>query len=383
MQQASASERTEPSEASEPNPQRSQTPGGAGDGSTICGWRLRRFLGGGPLCASWFAERGRDRALVRVLRAPFANLPQLRAEWLRGNWAANRFYHPRVPAVVQEGVDARGAPVVMRLWADGEPLDAVVGRGVLEPPAALRLFERLLDALEMAHAHGVVHGAITPSNLIVTPGGSLRLVDFAVPPGVRPRRPSGVDLLARARGFAFTAPEWRTGAEAAVPSGPGERGEPGEQRDLWAVGACLRFALTGAAPDLAGDPCAGLGGNLPADVVAVTGMALARDPLRRYDTAYSMLGDVRRVLAGRRPKLQAASGPVPSSLVAVPDDLASSPGRHSDGGASAPALAVPAEADEWKGNLVLMVAIALLVGLATFVVVREKLADRPETHQAP
>jgi hypothetical protein len=112
-------------------------------------------------------------------------------------------------------------------------------------------------------------------------------------------------------------------------------------------------------------------------------MALARDPLRRYDTAYSMLGDVRRVLAGRRPKLQAASGPVPSSLVAVPDELASSSGRGTFDAASAPALPIPAEPAEWKGNLVLMLAIALLAGLATFVVVREKAADRPETHQAP
>jgi serine/threonine protein kinase len=335
-------------------------------GSTLCGWRLRAFLGGGPLCASFFAERARELAIVRVLRAPFSEDPQARAEWVCASWAANRFCHARVLPVVQEGVDTRGAPVIVRRWAKGDPLDAVVRRGVLDAVPALRMTERLLDALEMAHAHGVVHGAITPANLIVTAAGSVRLVDFAAPPGSRARRSAGADVLWRARAAAFVAPE-RSDDPATGAT---------EQADIWSVGACLRFALTGAAPDVAVDPSEGL----PSELGATLRTALARDPERRYDTAYAMLGDVRRLLAGRSPKLHAAAGPVPPSLVDTPEGPASSSGlRALDTPASAGATVVHGE---WKGNLLLMLAIATLVGLATFVLVREKLADRPETSQA-
>jgi serine/threonine-protein kinase len=337
-----------------------------GRGRTLCGWRLRAFLGGGPLCASFFGERGREQAIVRVLRAPFSEAPLARAEWVRASWAANRFCHGRVLPVVQEGVDDRGAPVIVRRWAKGDSLDAVVRRGPLDVAIALRMIERLLDALEMAHAHGVAHGAITPSNLIVTPAGSVRLVDFAAPPGSRARRSAGADVLSRARGAAFAAPERRgDGATEAT-----------EQADIWSVGACLRFALTGAPPDDAVDPGEGLPTPATPDLAGTLRMALARDPQRRYDTAYAMLGDVRRLLAGRTPKLHAAAGPVPASLVGTPDTPSSSSGlRALD---AVPSGVVPAPHGEWKGNLFLMLAIAVLVGLATFVVMREKLADGPD-----
>ena len=62
---------------------------------------------------------------------------------------------------------------------------------------ALRLAEQVLDALEIAHAHGVVHGAISPTNVLVTPRGSMRLCDFATPPGMAPRAEQ--DVLAARR----------------------------------------------------------------------------------------------------------------------------------------------------------------------------------------
>jgi serine/threonine-protein kinase len=225
----------------------------------------------------------------------------------------------------------------------------------------------------MAHAHGVVHGAITPTNLIVTPAGSVRLVDFAASPGALARRRGAPDALGRARGFRYTAPECR-------PDGPLAAGRASEQGDIWAVGECLRFALTGDPLPLhpTHDPCEDLSGRVPSALVGVLGLALARDPGSRYDTAYAMLGDVRRLLAGRSPKLQAAAGPVPASLVGIPAEPSSASGRRSfDPG---PAH-TPSTPGEWRGNLLLMLAIALLVGVATFVLVREKLADRPEVHE--
>ncbi|HZU81962.1 MAG TPA: serine/threonine-protein kinase [Polyangiaceae bacterium] len=342
-------------------------------GKAVCGWTLERPLGRGPVCASWLATRGGHKAVVRILGEAFAANEEARLEWLRAGWAANRFHHGRVVKVLEQGVDERGIPALVRGWIEGESLDeAVRTAGGLPVPAALRLVEQLLDALEIAHAHGIVHGALTPSNVIVTPRGSARLVDFACAPGLLGREPGRLDALASARVGPFTAPERRGVPVAALT----------EQADVWSVGACLHFAVTGMPPSL--DAAAPLAvrsrGAEPTpaspDLEALLSVALRRDPLDRYESAYAMLGDVRRVLAGRKPKLESAVAPVPSqSLAQCP---AGPPSSSSTRGA--PALGAPdasTRAGQWRGNVLLMLAISALVGVATFVLVRERLGELP------
>jgi serine/threonine-protein kinase len=299
------------------------------------------------------------------LRAPFALDEQFGADWLRACWKANRFQHSRVARVIEQGRDPHGAPVIVRAWAGRETLAQATGRGPLELHLALGLTEQVLDALEIAHAHGILHAAISPSNILVTPRGSVRVVDFGH---------HGEDRVSMARIGPFSAPERR-----AVPPEP-----PSEAADIWSVGACLRFALGASA--------------VPPDVGAVIDLAMASDPMDRYPSAYAMLGDVRRLLGGRAPKLRSSLAPVPSQSVAgapVPSlNVAGGDGQgHGHGhaidapasssGLSAPlppaASVPPPPAGEWRGNLLLVLAIALLAGLATFVLVRERLA---ETRQA-
>jgi serine/threonine protein kinase len=185
-------------------------------------------------------------------------------------------------------------------------------------------------------------------------------------------------VLSRARRGPYVAPECRFTAE-----NEGEALPPStEQTDVWSAGACLHFALSGRPPEAdATSPRASLPGA-GEDLAAVVYRALAADPADRYESAYAMLGDVRRLIAGRRPKLDGAHAPVPSYSFARSTSLpppagpASSSDLHVvDGGASAEDDAKPAAGGEWRGNVVLFVAIALLVGLATFVLVRERLAD--------
>lgn len=343
-------------------------PGGAGSeapaersGSTVGGWKIERALGAGPVCDSYLASRGTESAVLRVLRDPWARDEKARNEWARASWAANRFQHARVTKILEQLTDDRGAPVIVRAWAKGESLEETARRGGMELAAALRITEQLLDALEMAHAHGILHGGLSPTNVVVTPRGTARLLDFATTPGVLARHSGASEPLARARSGPFLAPERRSS-----PPGPAT-----EVSDVWGVGVCLHYALTGEAPP--DDPRAVQLAGVREDVAALVLLATARDPAARYESAYAMLGDVRRVLAGKKPLLDAATGPVPSQrAVALPP---SSSGLR---GLDPPALpSIPPTAGQWRGNVLLIVAIAVLVGLATFVLVRERLGDQP------
>jgi serine/threonine protein kinase len=350
-------------------------------GLVVCGWTLERSLGGGRVCESWLATKaGAPDSVVRVLRDPFASDPIARAEWLGASWASNRFTHARVPRLLQDGADARGVPVVVRRWANGEPLDQIVRRGAMDPRLALQLAEQLLDALEMAHAHGIVHGGLKPSNVVVTARGTVRLLDFATPPGL-----TATHTLLRAQSSPFMAPQQRA-ASMAIDGAPPA---PTEQSDVWSVGACLHFAIAGSAPDLEVPSLRRAMPEADEDVAAVVDRALAIDPLDRYESAYAMLGDIRHVMAGRNPRLKAAGARVPSQSAGSmrswresTSGLVGIDGAHAPEarGTLPPLLELPvaiSRPSEWRGNLLLCAAIAVIVAVATFVLVREKMAERP------
>ncbi|HEX8793422.1 MAG TPA: protein kinase [Polyangiaceae bacterium] len=333
-----------------------------GASAALCGWTLERPLGAGPVCSSWLAVRGDERAVVRVLNAELARDAKARTEWLRANWAANRFHHARVVKVLEQGQEPGpdGAPVIVRAWAEGESLEEAVTRGAVDEAGAMRLLEQVLDALEMAHAHGILHGALTPRNVIVTPRGSARVVDFGSTPGLLVRRSGASERLASHRRGPFLPPERRT-----VPVAPST-----ELADVWSAGACLYFALTGKPPTLDAPRLTGV----DPDVAAIVALALEADPAGRYESAYAMLGDVRRLLSGRKPHLDGRAAPIPSQR--LPSLVPSSSIVHVP---APPQEATPAAVTsrQRRGNVLLLLAIALLAGFATFVLVRERLADAP------
>jgi serine/threonine-protein kinase len=369
-------------------------------GLTLKGWRLGRLLGVGPVSAAYEATRGvqdgASRGVVRVVIGSLAKNERARSQFIRAAYAASRFQHPRVIAVSGDGTDDTGAPFVVRPWADAEPLAVLVTRdGAMTEANALRLAEQVLDALEIAHAHGVVHGALTPSNLLVTPRGSIRLCDFATPPGVGARAED--DVLASRRVTEWSPPErCSTSPEAAT-----------EMGDLWGLGACLYFAVSKTVPrggaetlvDLARTRALSLREIAPGvseNFAALVEHALESDPTRRYEGAYAMLGDIRRVMAGRKPKLADAQRPNPSGSYS--GSLPSRPGSYSgslpsrswhrpisssislaDGKqrpqSSGSLSKLDARRAEWKGNVALILAIATLVGVATFVMVRERVEE--------
>lgn len=379
-------------------------------GTRIKGWRLIKLLGVGPITDAYEAIHGEkdngERGILKVLSRELAKSERAKGQFLRAAYAANRFRHPRVVPVVADGVDDDGAPYVIRQMTDSKSLAQVVEesnnvegelKGKLPIARVLRMMEQVLDALEISHAHGVIHGAISPANVLITPRGSIRLVDFATPPGTLVMGQDVRDVFADTRVGPFTPPE-----RCALPPEA-----PNEQSDVWALAACAYFALSGQLPrgpetkraelaTRASIPLREVMPEAPEAVAQILDHALQTEPQRRYGSAYAMLGDVRRALAGRKPKLGEALRPVPSGSyrdVSLPSSrrVILADGSSAPRSSLAPALGQQSQQpsstareakrkSELRGNLILILAIALLVGVATFVVVRERVEEERSPH---
>jgi serine/threonine protein kinase len=355
-------------------------------GTKIKGWRLVRLLGVGPITASYEAYLGDgdagDHGTLKLMIGAVAANERARALFLRSAYAANRFRHPRVLEVRLDGTEPSGAPFILRTWEDTKSLEQSVEAHGLNDQQVLRVAEQVLDALEIAHAHGVVHGAVSPQNILVTARGSMRLCDFSTPPGAAAHGNADGDLLGTLRIGPYSAPE-----QCASPPLP-----VGDGADIYSLAACMYYAVTKSAPrgkartreELAkavARPIRELAPNVGEGLAAIIDHALSVDAAHRYESAYAMLGDVRRAMAGRSPKLNDARRPVPSGSyrdLSAADTASSRRMLRSE--LPKPILTTGAvrtkQAQEWKGNVMLILAIALLVGIATFVVVREKLEDQ-------
>jgi tRNA A-37 threonylcarbamoyl transferase component Bud32 len=263
-------------------------------------WELERLLGQGGM-ATVYAGRHRNqkRGAVKVLEPEIAQVPELRARFLREGYAANQVEHPGVVSVLDDDVDDDGTVFLVMELLEGQTLAELASArgGRLDPVTAVRLVRELCDVLAAAHDKGVIHRDIKPENLFLTTRGELKVLDFGIARLVS--TPSSVTATGQTFGTpAFMAPEQALGETSKIDG----------RTDVWAAGATLftllsgRFvheadtvqktvlaAMTRPAPRLA-DVCAGL----PAELTRVVDRALAFEPDDRFPSASAL----RDALAG-------------------------------------------------------------------------------------
>jgi serine/threonine protein kinase len=176
---------------------------------------------------------GREVALKRIGMLPGASSPDLeRAE--REARLAARLNHPHVVAVYDLVTEGDETWLVME-YVEGVTLSALIKRdGALTPDEAAPLVRQAADALAAAHAAGIVHRDVKPSNMLVTPQGDVKLSDFGI---ARAEADASLTQTGLVTGSpAYLAPEVASGATAH------------EASDVWSLGATLYHALAGHTP---------------------------------------------------------------------------------------------------------------------------------------
>lgn len=187
--------------------------------------------------------RGEDLLLRRDVAIKEVSLPDgvaasetdmTRARVLREARAAASLNHPGA-VMIFDVVDHEGQTFIVMELLDGQTLvELVDADGPLTPARTARLGLSVLGALETAHANGIVHRDVKPSNIMVMPDGRSKLSDFGIATLQDDTRITSTGLVLGSP--SFMAPEQASGA----PSTP--------ESDLWGLGATLYYAVEGRPP---------------------------------------------------------------------------------------------------------------------------------------
>jgi serine/threonine-protein kinase len=258
-------------------------------GTRVLGGRyvLGEVLGTGGMATVWRARDevlGRDVA-VKVLSPQYAADPEFLARFEREARHAAGLSHPRLVTVFDCGAEETMPFIVMELVA-GPTLRHVLDQaGMLPVGDAVGIAAAVCEALEVAHAAGLVHRDIKPANIVLADGGEVKVLDFGI------AKADGRGGATRTQAVLGTAAYLSPEQAAGDPAGP--------QSDLYALGCVLFEMLTGTPPfsadtpvglayrhvhDDPGPPSARRPG-LPGRLDQITGRLLAKNPAGRPSTA--------------------------------------------------------------------------------------------------
>lgn len=151
-------------------------------------YRIRRRLGAGGMGEVYLADdlTLKRQVAIKLLTSKDLTDEQVRKNLLREAQAAASLDHPNICSVYEVGTDGDLSFIVMQ-YVEGETLAARLKRGRLSPDEAIDVVAQVADALAAAHRQRVVHRDIKPQNIVLTPRGGLKVLDF----GLARRAPSG------------------------------------------------------------------------------------------------------------------------------------------------------------------------------------------------
>lgn len=269
-------------------------------------YRLVRQLGEGGMGQVWEAQDetlGRNVAVkvISLLAGGGSRGDEARARFLREARITAQLQHPNIVTMHdlgETGTEGTWVPFLVMELVRGEGLDAMLRRGVVSLPDAARWGAQMSDALAEAHNAGIMHRDVKPSNILITPSGIVKVLDFGVARAADPY--ATADRLTQT-GFIVGTPPYMAPEQA--------RGLPEPRSDLYALGCVLFELITGQlpfqAPDAVGYLMAHLTEEPPAPSSVSAGVPSAwddlvlrllhKDPAQRYPNATDLSRALRQL----------------------------------------------------------------------------------------
>jgi beta-lactam-binding protein with PASTA domain/predicted Ser/Thr protein kinase len=254
-------------------------------------------------------HRGRDVRLgrevaVKVLRADLARDPSFQARFRREAQAAASLNHPAIVAVYDTGEEDMygNQPYIVMEYVEGRTLrDVLKAEGRLMPRRAMEIVADVCAALDFSHRNGIVHRDVKPGNVMITPPGAVKVMDFGIARAVADNAATVTQTAAVIGTAQYLSPEQARGENVDARS------------DVYSTGVLLFELITGSPPFTGDSPVAvayqhvrenapppsTLNPDVPPELDAIVLKAMAKNPANRYQSAGEMRADLIRAINGR------------------------------------------------------------------------------------
>jgi beta-lactam-binding protein with PASTA domain/predicted Ser/Thr protein kinase len=263
-------------------------------------YSLKEKIGSGGMSDVYLAD---DLTLnrpvaVKILHPEFARDPSYIQRFRYEAQAAANLNHPNIVSVYDWGNEGDIYYIVMEYVEGSELKELQRAQGRLGPERAAEITAEIAAALQFAHRHNLVHRDIKPHNVIITPTGQVKVMDFGI---ARAATGTGMTQTGVVMGTAqYLSPEQAQGLPVDGRS------------DIYSLGIVLYEMLTGRVPfddenpltvayrQVRDDPVppSMLEPSIPTTMESIVMKSLAKNPANRYQTAQEMKADLLRFLEG-------------------------------------------------------------------------------------
>jgi serine/threonine-protein kinase len=215
---------------------------------------------------------------------------------------ASALNHPNI-CTIYEVAEEQGEMFIAMEFVEGRPLSESIRDGRMSTSSVVRYARQIAGALEHAHARGVIHRDLKPLNIVITPDGDAKILDFGLA-----KRTDPTDVTRKSLQAATATTVGLAGTMPYMSPEQLEGGDASARSDIWALGIVMYEMAAGVKPfsgdnlyrlctGIINEPIPALPETVPLGLVAVIRRCLEKEPSRRYQRA----GELRAALEALEP----------------------------------------------------------------------------------